>query len=262
MTCCITSPLRSARAGFSLVEISIVLVVIGLLTGAILAGQSLIHSAKLRNVIEDVTEFRQAVTFFREQYAEYPGDMPTATQNWGEADGGDGTGADCRNTISTTKDTCDGDGDGKIEIADANTNEALRLWQHLANAELLENKFTGAFNGSGNLEAGTNVPEAPVNGGVYELYYQSTALFDRTGHLIKLATITDSSADNAVLSPNDTFALDEKYDDSKADSGAIVALDAEDVGGCVTNGTTPTSPSSYNSLDTTRNCRIYFWFRY
>lgn len=252
------------RAGFSLVEISIVLVVIGLLVGSVLAGQSLIHSAKLRNVIEDVTEFRQAVTFFREQYAEYPGDMPTATQNWGAADGGDGLGADCRNVISTTKTTCNGDGDGKIETnADfATANEALRLWQHLANAELLENRFTGAFNASGNLEAGTNVPEAPVNGGVYEIYYRGTALFGRTGHLIKLGAIRTTTADNAVLSPNDAFALDEKYDDSKADSGAIVALDALDAGGCVTNGTTASAPSSYLSLDTTRNCRLHFWFRY
>lgn len=263
MTCCITTPVRSARAGFSLVEISIVLVVIGLLTGAILAGQSLIHSAKLRNVIEDVTEFRQAVTFFREQYTEYPGDMPTATQNWGAADGGDGLGNDCGSVISTTKTTCNGDGDGKIETAASPAvNESLRLWQHLANAELLEAKYTGAFNASGNLEAGINVPEAPVNGGVYEIYYRSTALFGRTGHLIQLGVIRTTTADNAVLSPNDTFALDEKYDDGKADSGAIVALDALDTGGCVTNGTTATAPSSYNSLDTTRNCRIYFWFRY
>lgn len=264
MTHRVISPIPSAREGFSLVEISIVLVIIGLLAGAVLAGQSLIHSARLRNTIGDITEFRQAITFFHEQYAEYPGDMPTATQNWGKADGGggDGTGADCRDTISTDKTTCDGDGDGKIETADASTNEALRLWQHLANAELLENKFTGAFNASGDLEAGTNVPEAPVNGGVYEVYYQNAALFDRTGHLIKLAAITDSTADNAVLSPHDAFALDEKYDDGKADSGAIVALDALDTGGCVTNGTSLSAPSSYLSLDSTRNCRLYFWFRY
>lgn len=261
MTRDIASTASSPRAGFSLVEVSIVLVVIGLLVGAVLAGQSLIHTAKLRNVVEDVTRFRQAITFFREQYAEYPGDMPIATQNWGAADGGDGAGADCRNTISTTKTTCNGDGDGKIETADASSNEALRLWQHLVNAGLLENQFTGAFNASGNLEAGTNVPDARINGGVYEVYHQSS-LFGRTGHLVKFAAISGNTADDAVISANDAFGMDEKYDDSKADSGAIVARDAVDASGCVTNGTSATAPSSYLSLDTTRNCRVYFWLNY
>lgn len=257
MTRCTTSQFRSSRAGFSLVELSIVLVVIGLLVGAVVAGQSLIYSARLHNLIEDVTRFQEAVTHFREQYDEYPGDISTANQIWGAADSGDGTGADCRNTISTSKTTCKGDGDGRIETFDASSNEAIRLWQHLVNAGFLTGQYTGAYNASGHLEAGVNVPQAPINNGAYEFYYSAT-LFGRAGHLIKLGTIRDSSVNNAIFSPNEALALDKKHDDGEADSGEIVALDALDTGGCVTNGTSFSAPSSYISLSNTRGCRLYF----
>ena len=76
---------------FSLVELSIVLVILGLLVGGILAGQSLIHAAELRAVSSEYQRYRTAIYAFRDKYLGLPGDITTATNFWGAADGSTGT---------------------------------------------------------------------------------------------------------------------------------------------------------------------------
>lgn len=58
----------SRKRGFSLVELSIVLVILGLLTGGILAGQSLIRAAELRAVSTEYSRYATAVQSFRDKY--------------------------------------------------------------------------------------------------------------------------------------------------------------------------------------------------
>lgn len=64
--------------GFSLVELSIVLVILGLLTGGILAGQSLIRAAELRSVTTEYGRWVTAMHSFRDKYMAIPGDMRDA----------------------------------------------------------------------------------------------------------------------------------------------------------------------------------------
>ena len=72
------------QRGFSLVELSIVLVILGLLTGGILAGQSLIRASELRAVSTEFQRYVAAVNTFRDKYFMLPGDMSNATAFWGE----------------------------------------------------------------------------------------------------------------------------------------------------------------------------------
>ena len=102
------------RQGFSLVELSIVLVILGLLTGGILAGQSLIRASQLRAVTTEHDRYVAAVQTFRDKYFALPGDMTNATKFWGAADGGDGIGFDCRGAETADIRTCNGNGDGRI----------------------------------------------------------------------------------------------------------------------------------------------------
>ena len=64
------------RRGFTLVELSIVLVIIGLLVGGILVGQSLISSAKISSQIQQIAHFDAGVGAFKAKYKFLPGDAP------------------------------------------------------------------------------------------------------------------------------------------------------------------------------------------
>ncbi|MGB1539945.1 MAG: prepilin-type N-terminal cleavage/methylation domain-containing protein, partial [Rickettsiales bacterium] len=73
------------HTGFSLVELSIVLAIIGLLAGGILGGRNLIRSAELRSIITERKQYWDAVSIFHDRYMELPGDMSDAEDHWGAA---------------------------------------------------------------------------------------------------------------------------------------------------------------------------------
>lgn len=95
-------------------ELSIVLVILGLLTGGILAGQLLIRAAELRSVTTEYNRYVTAVQSFRDKYFALPGDMNNAAAFWGAADGSTGNTAACVTTASTSTATCNGDGNGIV----------------------------------------------------------------------------------------------------------------------------------------------------
>lgn len=67
-----------AQSGFTLVEIAIVLVIVGLLLGGVLKGQELINSAKVRNMVSQMDGMKAAVFAFQDRYRAMPGDMSNA----------------------------------------------------------------------------------------------------------------------------------------------------------------------------------------
>src|SRR5713101_5855001 len=85
---------KSTETGFTLVEIAIVLVIIGLLLGGILKGQEMITQAKIKNVIDDLNGITVAITSYQDRYRALPGDDKNATTRW------------------TTQAPASGDGDG------------------------------------------------------------------------------------------------------------------------------------------------------
>src|SRR5881396_1316033 len=72
---------RSTEMGFTLVEIAIVLVIIGLLLGGILKGQEMITQAKIKNIVNDFNG-TVAVTSYQDRYRAIPGDDRNATVRW------------------------------------------------------------------------------------------------------------------------------------------------------------------------------------
>jgi len=73
---------NSTEAGFTLVEIAIVLVIIGLLLGGILKGQEMITQAKIKNVINDFNGVTVAITSYQDRYRAIPGDDQNAATRW------------------------------------------------------------------------------------------------------------------------------------------------------------------------------------
>ena len=97
-------------SGFSLVELSIVLVILGLLVGGVLTGQSLIRAAELRSVTTEYGKYSTAIRAFKDKYFALPGDMTNAIAFWGPA-------PDCADTATTAgtgTQTCNGDGNNNI----------------------------------------------------------------------------------------------------------------------------------------------------
>src|SRR6185436_14812631 len=74
MTASPSSNRNSTQAGFTLVEIAIVLVIIGLLLGGILKGQEMITQARIKNAINDFNGITVAVTSYQDRYRGLPGD--------------------------------------------------------------------------------------------------------------------------------------------------------------------------------------------
>src|SRR5512146_3221329 len=107
----LTDMKRNAE-GFTLIEIAIVLVIIGLLLGGVLKGQELITSARVRNLISQQDGIKAAYFGFQDRYRALPGDYPGAQANI------PGCGA-CQQ----------GDNNGQITGA-----EAISAWEHLSKA--------------------------------------------------------------------------------------------------------------------------------
>ena len=108
------------QSGFTLVEIAIVLVIIGLLLGGVLKGQELINSAKVKSLANDFRNVPLFIYGYQDKYKRLPGDDNGAVARFGDT-------------------TVDGDGKGSIGGAwDSTTlgDESVRFWQHLRLANL------------------------------------------------------------------------------------------------------------------------------
>ena len=100
---------------FSLVELSIVLVILGLLTGGVLTGQSLIKAAELRSVTTELNQWQTVVNTFKGKYFAIPGDMSNAHLFWGSAGGSGFIDDGCESATGTGTQTCSGDGNGLLD---------------------------------------------------------------------------------------------------------------------------------------------------
>jgi len=115
--------------GFTLIELSIVLIIIGLIVAGIVGGQALIHSAKLQSVISDIDRFRVAIATFEMQYDALPGDLVNAREYW----------PDCLDDVPNT---CNGNGNNLINH-NAGFYEHTRTWEHISLAGLIPGKYRG-----------------------------------------------------------------------------------------------------------------------
>ncbi len=114
------------QTGFSLVEIAIVLILIGLLFGGVLKGQELINNTKVKTLIADLTRMPALVHVYQDKYRRLPGDDPDAHQHVGAAAGSNGNG--------------NGQIDGNWNDAPAGgacASEACNVWLHVRLANLV-----------------------------------------------------------------------------------------------------------------------------
>jgi prepilin-type N-terminal cleavage/methylation domain-containing protein len=235
---------REGERGFTLVELSIVLVIIGLLIGGVLKGQELIESSRLNSVATQYNSFLAAVNTFQDKYQALPGDLGNAaTRIPGCAAGTCGTPTPVGGAI----------GDGIIDTVNAaNTvgatanSEAAFFWQQLSAANLI----------SGVQAAGTTYgqqyPSAKTGGGFQVL---NTTANTNGGHWFRLAsgtptTAVTNTANQQALSPNQVATIDRKIDDGLAFSGNVQTTAATSGAGC--------AAANYTETTTAKNCNPFF----
>lgn len=225
--------------GFTLIEVSIVLVIIGLITGGVLVGRDLISAATMRAQIAQIEKFNTATRTFQGKYGYLPGDIPNpAASQFGFATRGAYAG--------------EGDGSGLIEGNYGNavgsnygtmetTGEPAMFWVDLSQAGLIEGRFNSASStaplGPDVTGAGVNayLPQAKIGTGNYIAVWsggwQENTLpppgdganyFSISG-IICLSDTSFVSA-NTTLSVQQAYAIDKKTDDGAPQSGNIVAL--------------------------------------
>jgi prepilin-type N-terminal cleavage/methylation domain-containing protein len=131
---------KSRQSGFTLIEIAIVLVIIGLLLGGVLKGQELITSARVRNLIAQQDGIKAAFFGFQDRFRAYPGDYASAHLT-----------LKCP-TGSSAGSCLNGNGNGIIRVETGTTvtiggvasevHEEILAWMHLASAGFLNGSYT------------------------------------------------------------------------------------------------------------------------
>lgn len=193
---------RKSQRGFTLVELSIVLLVISLIISSVLVGQDLIRNAELRATISQYENYNSAVAAFRGKYEGLPGDIPGNT-NFGFTGNGDGNGVLVGPTVLAT--------------------ENVYFWSHLGatGAELISGTYSGVAATTTNLNAIT--PTAKSGVGNWGVYYDSTT--GKNHYILGLTTpAAGSSLDVAdTLTPLDAKYIDSKIDDGMPNKGTVNA---------------------------------------
>ena len=177
--------------GFTLVEIAIVLVIIGLLLGGILKGQEMITQAKIKNVIADFSGVSAAYHGYQDRYRAIPGDDPNAATRWAVAPAafaGDANGV----VAGTYNAAC------PTPLVAASP-ESCDFWDHLRRAGFVSGSGgTQPFNavtGMIGVQTGDALdPIGPAMGGISGLMMCSANLPD------KIAIAVDTQMDDGVPS--------------------------------------------------------------
>lgn len=203
--------------GFTLLELSIVMVIIGLIIGGITVGQDLVRAAEIGAVVNEANKYKVAFNTFKLKYNAVPGDMDNAQSYW-------------TSCIDAGADTCNGDGNGKVETS----KETRRGWQHLSLSEIIPGQYTGFWNGG--VTAGENYPGSIYGkDSVYDFTYTGTV----NSHIVIWGKVRSDqgSARSSIIAQEYARIIEDKYDDGDPHRGHIrIARGEENVNNCVDSG--------------------------
>jgi len=256
------------KSGFTLLEIAIIMVIVGLTAAGIVVGRSLLENAATMSVATDFDLYRKAALFYRDKHHELPGDHTDAT-SMSSSDGSCPTPTASDSIVTAT---CNGNGDGTVGdtttaplAAFTDYQESLLMWQHLS----LEGSLKGQYNGrrttaANNISIGINVPTSRIVGGSFLMRYFPTSLGTGTFYPASYNHVFFFGAPGAnatlpftepALTPLQAYSIDQKVDDGKPGSGGVLTTPPGS-SSCATSAST--TEALYDTLNGDILCALIF----
>lgn len=241
---------------FSLLEMSIVLLIVSILLVVILGAQDMIKGTAMRNIVKEVSNIHIAINNFHDAYNVVPGDTDIVYKYWT---------ADCASSSF-----CNGDADNILEAY----KESHLAWFHLSLAKLFKGTFTGLGDGDTQTQtAGVNVPKSSLFNGQYTILHYHWPEFPDEHMIILGAKVSGNIGYGTLLDANTAFELDTKLDDGKPSQGIVYGRNGwqnnnwtssrcliDDVGAHVNNNENHESNVEYNMNISTDECIMGFRF--
>lgn len=228
---------------FSLVEIAIVLVILGLLTGGVLTGQALIRASELRSLTTVVREFQSAKDIFKDKYFAVPGELLTYQSFWPQL-----VGSYCPKTTWNP---------GNLNGVMDNSYENEAAFAQLQAAGLIQ------------MGRPQILQDGTVRGyyDCMENWMQQRAGFktkfsDLFGLIVAANGVNGvqyGAGTTAAANVDEAFSIDQKYDDGRPNTGIIRGFDAGSSGGYCVSNTTPTGVYYQPSMNL-RACGMTIYF--
>ena len=205
------------KKGFSLVELSIVLIIIGLLVGGVTGGSKLIQNAKLNSVMSELQQYQTAYQTFILTYDGKPGDITDAKSYWTSANLANGNG--------------NGEIDGNykyssnVESTQPVSTEMANAWLQLSLSGIIPQSTDGSLSAAPSAVVGKNVPTSKFSSGSFYILWDGLGAFSSQGitnfvHLGKIAS-SDNSVMGGVMIASHMQKIDKKLDDGKGVSGSV-----------------------------------------
>lgn len=225
---------RKPLSAFSLIELSMVIVMISILAASVLGMSSVLRISGLKSVISDLQYYREAINSYYNKYGYYPGDDPNlpATDN--------------ANTRSWNCSGCWGDGNFTVGNAGA---EQKNVWYHLYSAGIVEKAYTGQDK---------DIPYNKWDKGYYNFLITSSPTFGSTGSLLRHGTYDiDGYITKSIFTAKNNFYIDNKIDDGIAYTGEIFGYNPDAVNnGCPSLGSVNVT---YDQSVSSVTCMLIYW---